>query len=532
VSVLAVGRNGAALARFRDVLPIFSNDPRIRVRYAAAPGSPHADGNARLLGGLGAKSIAWADAVGERHRLALATSPNGGLHQLRGPVLLLPHGAGRHKLVDGHPYGLSSAQLTYRGRVIPEAIGISHADQLEVLSRSCPEALDRAVLVGDPCYDRLAAAAHLRPRLRRGLGLAPDRELVVISSTWGSSSLFETLPDLPERLLEALPADQYAVALVLHPNIWSEYGRDQIVGRWYERAVRAGLLIVPWEEGWQAALLSADYVIGDHGSVTYYAAVLGKPVLLGSFSTDGLVPDTALTRFAERAPRLEPRADLAAQLVAAAGEASGRADASADLAFPLPGRSLETIRDVAYRLMRLDPPSSVLEPPSVGVPASHIHAPTPTAYRVFVDLLKAKEPADSSRMVARVERIAAVLSAESPERARMHHIAADLEHPQLRHLRQAAVIYARGSQPASVDRDAVFRDYPGARVFAGVDGETCTVLLAEGPGASAVVRGADPVLAASLVYARLSGILPGAAFDPAEIEVGGGRTLIEFTGLP
>ena len=529
VSVLAVGRNGAALTRFREVLPIFSNDPRIHVRYAAAPGSPHADGNSRLLAELGAKTIAWSDALRERHLLALATSANGGLHKLRAPVLLLPHGAGRHKLAGAHPYGLNPAQLTRRGRVIPAAIGISHADQLEILSRSCPAAVERAVPVGDPCHDRLVAAAHLRPRLRRGLGLAPDRELVLISSTWGAGSLFETRRDLPERLLAALPADQYAVALVLHPNIWSEYGRDQIVGRWYERAVRAGLMIVPWEEGWQAALLSADHVVGDHGSVTYYAAALGKPVLLAAFSTDVLVPGTALTRFAEQAPRLEPRGDLTAQLVAAAQDAVARHAASVDLAFSAPGRSLEAMRDVAYRLMELDPPASVPDPPSVPVPECRVESPT--AYRVFVDV-DSKEPNGPGRLVARVERIAAVLETEGLATARTHHVAADLEHPQLRHLHRAGVVFARGHHATSMDQNAVFRDYPGARVFAGIHGEVCRVALAEGPRATAVVRDADPALAASLVYARLSGVLPGATFDPAEIEIGDRRVLIEFTDLP
>ncbi len=529
VSVLAVGRNGAALTRFQDVLQIFSNDPRVRVRYTAAPGSPHADGTSTYLAALGAKTIAWANATGAPHRLAVATSANAALHELRAPVLLLPHGAGRHKLAGTHPYGLSPRQLLHGGRVVPAAIGLSDTDQFEILSRSCPPALERAVLVGDPCYDRLAAAAHLTPMLRRALRLA-GRELVVISSTWGPGSLFAAAPDLPEQLLAALPADQYALALVLHPNIWSDYGRDQIVGRWLERAVRAGLMVVPWEQGWQAAALAAHYVVGDHGSVTYYAAALGKPVLLAAFDEVGLVPGTGLTRLAQRAVRLDPRGDVPAQLAAAAREAD---KPLIEPGFAPAGRSLEALRDLAYGLMDLAPPATVPDPPAVTEP--DLHAPQPTCYRVRVHATAA-DAADGSS--ARVERYSALVPGSlAPDDDRPLHIAADLEHPQLRHLHRAAVLYTRSERSKQaaampIKPDEVFRDYPGARVAAHVEGEACTVMLAEGAQARAHVSGADPAIAASLVYARLSAVLPGAAFDPVVLELGSRRVTVVFTPVP
>ena len=518
--MLAVGRSGAALTRFQDVLQIFANDPRVRVRYTAPPGSAHADGTARFLGNLGAKTIRWSAATREAHHLAVATSANAALHRLRAPVLLLPHGAHRHKLDAGQPYGLSPAQLIHRGRLVPAAIGLSHTDQYEILSRSCPPALERAVLVGDPCYDRLVAATHLAPRLRRRFNLGAGRELVVISSTWGPGSLFATAPQLPEQLLAQLPADQYALALVLHPNIWSEYGRDQILGRWFERAVRAGLMVVPWEQGWQAALLSADYVVGDHGSVTYYAAALGKPVLLAAFEADGLVPDTALTRLAQRAPRLDARGPIPAQLAAAGRDAA--AGAPTEPAFSVPGRSLLVLRDLAYDLIGLTPPATVPDPPAVPEPAPYSH--TPSAYRVHL------EPAigPGARGV-RVQRFSVLAPGDDPHARLPRHIAADLEHPHLRHLRQAAVLYTRGPQAAPVDPEAVWGEYPGARVLAHIDAEACTVQLAEGPRASAVVQGVDPALVASLVYGRLSNALPGDVFDPAEIEIGRVRVPIAFT---
>ncbi|MGX1952997.1 hypothetical protein ACWIGY_22220 [Streptomyces anulatus] len=43
-------------------------------------------------------------------------------------------------------------------------------------------------------------------------------------------------------------------------------------------------------------------VIGDHGSVTYYAAALGTPVLLGTAPLDSLDPDAPVADFIRTAP--------------------------------------------------------------------------------------------------------------------------------------------------------------------------------------------------------------------------------------
>ncbi|WP_241837539.1 hypothetical protein [Streptomyces sp. CB02115] len=90
-----------------------------------------------------------------------------------------------------------------------------------------------------------------------------------------------------------LPSDEYRIAAVLHPNIWHGHGPGQIRA-WLDRARRAGLALIDPLEDWRQALLAADVVIGDHSSVTYYAAALGTPVLLGTApldSLDGQDPD-------------------------------------------------------------------------------------------------------------------------------------------------------------------------------------------------------------------------------------------------
>lgn len=178
-------------------------------------------------------------------------------------------------------------------------IGLSHEEQLERLRRSCPQALPLARVVGDPCFDRLQASLTERDRYRRLLGATGGRRLVVVSSTWSEHSLLGRCPDLPLRLVRELPVDEYAVAVVLHPNIWSRHNPQDLL----REAVAAGLLVVPPQNGWQAALVAADWVVGDHGSVSLYGAALDRVTLLAATGEAELAPDSPATPSGAAPPR-------------------------------------------------------------------------------------------------------------------------------------------------------------------------------------------------------------------------------------
>ncbi|MBB4679097.1 hypothetical protein [Crossiella cryophila] len=168
------------------------------------------------------------------------------------------------------------------------------------------------MLAGDPCYDRMLASRHLTPRYRAALAAPTGRTLIAITSTWSDTALFAT-PDLIRRLLAELPADTHQLALILHPNIWHHHGPQQ-VRTWLADCLRAGLLLLPEHEGWRATLLAADLVIGDHGSVTCYAAALDRPVLLATFPADRVAPGSPVARLGELAPRLDLAVALRPQL--------------------------------------------------------------------------------------------------------------------------------------------------------------------------------------------------------------------------
>src|SRR5690606_32251064 len=139
-------------------------------------------------------------------------------------------------------------------------------------------------------------------------------------------------------------------AAVLHPNIGTAHG-PWAVRQALARAVDAGLLAPPPEQGWEAALAAADLVLGDHGSVTLYAAAADRPVLLGA-SGEESVPGTAAARLAAAAGRRDPAAGLRKQLDAAVeGPVPGLYADAAGYAFAHPGEGAERVRRLLYRLI-------------------------------------------------------------------------------------------------------------------------------------------------------------------------------------
>jgi hypothetical protein len=526
-TVLAIGRNVAALTRLRDVLNVFEDDHRIRVVFTVSPGSPFADGTRELIQHYESKFVPWHEALELRPDLAISASSNGELHQLRAPLIMLPHGAGYHKRHEGGgdvnvtvadtaaaPYGLARAQLMHQGRLIPDVLGVSHRDQLRLLAAHCPEALPRAVVIGDPSLDRMTASLHLRAAYHDAMGVPSSRELVLIASTWKAGSQYDALPDAARDALRDLPADQYQVAQVLHPNIWSEFSADQI-RNWSGKAREAGLILVPWREGWQAALIACDYIIGDHGSVTFYGAALGKPLLLAAFGSKDIVPTTPVERLGELALRLDPNLDLGLQLAAAKEpHVVERCRAAAADAFDLSGRSVEVLREIAYRLLDLPQLVEPTDPPLVPIPDIHAErVERIRAYRVYVRIV-----GDGVDQGAAIQRYPLNLRPGPDyvlgDAATEPHIAADVGGARIGQLQSAAVVYAR-LHPDEPDLHSAHsyervrtmrRAYPGCHVAALADRRRCLMQLRDGTLlVAALVRsgdGVDPVIIASVVYER------------------------------
>ncbi|MET9950882.1 hypothetical protein ABZ135_04940 [Streptomyces sp. NPDC006339] len=385
-TVLFVVHNVTSATRLLDVLPLFDDALDVQTLATCTGSSPFLAGVPELLDAAGLPVVPWEQAKELAARgavdLAVAASYGGELHAFQGKLAILSHGIGYNKRLatpdTGHRtpdtgrgewepggedgiapvFGTDPAWVLHEGRPLAAATVLSHPEQLDRLRRDCPEAAATAVLAGDPCFDRMLALHRRRPALRRAFGAGDGRRLVVLNSTWGRASLLgsDTFPVLLRELTETFPVDEYRLCAVLHPNIWYGHGPGQ-VRAWLRRAADAGLTPVDPLGPWRQAVAAADCVIGDHGSVTYYAAALGVPVLLGAFAQRDLDPASPVAALGRAAPRLRPDAPLRPQVDAVIdGHVPGRYDAFAAAATSDPGASAGLLRSLFHSMLDLPEP--------------------------------------------------------------------------------------------------------------------------------------------------------------------------------
>lgn len=503
--MLAVSRTVTSTVRVLDAVAVFSGDHRVQVVFTVNESSAFVDGVNRLLGQAGARVVPWRQARRLPFNAVVTASENTELDGLDGPVLVLPHGVGFHKRLPdprgpGHRLsGTVRARDMAGGRVL---VAVSHPSQAEQLRAHDPLAAGRTVVVADPVYERLRAAELFRDRYRRALGTA-DRKLIVVSSTWGRQSLLGRWPDLPARLLGELPADEYQVLAILHPNIWSAHGAWQ-VRSWLARANDAGLLTVPPEDGWQAALVAADAVVGDHGSVSLYAAAIDRPLVLAPFG-DEVVRGTSLSLLGHLATRLSPGHSLADQVAGAlASHTPGRYREAAARSFA-DRPEARPLREVLYGLISLAEPVPAL--PLRGWPEPRAEGGPATSYAVYTHPV--------SPGAVRVRRIPAAVDLRAPHDGWLRHLAVYEQEWDLRMVHSASAVIrqelggGRNGDPDGTEeglawaRDMLGR-LPGAQVTAAATSAGCLVVLRDGRSFEVTTpgSGADAMLLAACVYTR------------------------------
>lgn len=356
-SVLAAMPTMTAGTRLLDVLPAFDGDHRVQVVVTVPTSAETWHGLHGYARGTGALLLPWEQAARAEWDAILCASTEC-MEQMHGQILLLPHGAGlgksraRSRIAGSAPRpttGLDREMLTRRGRVVPAAIAVPTDAEREMVRLRCPEAHERAFVGGDPCLDRMVASLPLRDAYRRALGVGPADELVTISSTWSPESTFGSAPLLYERAVaELAPA---RVAAVLHPNVWAAHGSWQ-VRAWLARAVAGGLLVLPPERGWQAAVVASDVVLGDHGSTTVYAAALGARTALAAFPDGNIRADSPAGLLGRSLPRIDGCAPLRPQIDAVPPCAAPVAAAISSR----PGESHGLLRRAVYGLLGVAEP--------------------------------------------------------------------------------------------------------------------------------------------------------------------------------
>lgn len=134
--------------------------------------------------------------------------------------------------------------------------------------------------------DGLSASRPHRQAYRDAFGLTPGQRLLLVSSTWGQDSLYGRWPGLVEMLAQQLPLDNWRVAVMLHPTQYRDQPPETPqtkwrIPRWCDKIRQDGVLTLHEDDAPRIpALVAADVVIRDHGSVSLFAAAQSIPVVL------------------------------------------------------------------------------------------------------------------------------------------------------------------------------------------------------------------------------------------------------------
>ncbi|MDF3146596.1 MULTISPECIES: hypothetical protein [unclassified Streptomyces] len=515
-TLVVAARTVTSTVRVLETLPaLLRDDTRVTVVFAHDPTSAFNAGVLDLLHAAGCRVAPWEQLGRISPDLILSASENVDVPEGDCPVLVLPHGVGFQKFVPDSrsPHdrlsGVVPDSLLESGRAW---LAISHPAQEEQLLATHPKAAGRTLLVGDPCFDEIVGSGARRSVYREALGLADHQRLIMVSSTWGPTSLLGAQPDLLPRLLAQLPCDEYRVGAIIHPNVWSAHGAWQI-RTLQAAALEAGLLLMPAVHAWRPALVAADVLLGDHGSVTLYGASAGKPLLLAAFGGDA-VPGTAVHELAAVAPRLDPRGDLRQQVDDVVHEHTPQRYAEvAAQAFAEPGHALARLRTALYHLLKLPEPSSP-PPTPLMLPVPDPPAAPVTSWQVTTGVTT-----DDTAPTVTVRRFPATVTAygealpDSP--AHFTHLACADDERDLRLTESASVLVRRNPTPTSVGAlrwiEQTLAQLPGSLLAASaVRGGGCLVGLRDGRVVEAAATGPelDPGLPAAVVYACLRAGLP------------------------
>lgn len=366
-TVLAVTRSVNTTLALLDGLPDLLHDHRVQVIFTVMPRQRDANFERwmrKLVQEAGVREIGWEEAVGRRFDLVVTASYEGALNEISGDVVVLNHGTGVGKYLALPPDG--RLPVSDDG-VSTMTMVLSHSEQRRYYA-DVQDPRARFLVAGDPWRDRLCASAHRASLYRAALGVDEHIRLIALSSTWGEYSLIATNPDLPLRLLDDLPWDEYRVALILHPNVWFGHSTWQ-VRAWMREALDAGLLLIPPHDSWRGTLVAADAFVGDHGSMLLHAGALGLPLAFGCTPNSELIEDGPSAEIEAQVPRLERHAPLVPQVDRLFAEHDAeRNQATIDQVFEYAGESHAMVRRTMYELMELDEPEGAVRVLAVNLP--------------------------------------------------------------------------------------------------------------------------------------------------------------------
>lgn len=279
------------------------------------------------------------------------------------PKVFIGHGIYGSKLIDGVPYLHDPHWIEHRGRVFYTRMFESSDYAVECAIRHNPDLRGIAVAVGNLDADRVFALVSEREQIRAGMGYGSEDLVILLQSTYGETSLMESIG---RELIAACAAGAaehgWKFILQTHPHHWTgPYAEEHPYGNvLLEREGERGITVLHHDEDWAPHMIASDMVITDHTSLSMTYALFGKPMLFVEVPGTTLIEGNPGERLARILPKLSDPDNLVADIERAMRDFPREqvADIAKDILSYL-GEAAQRVRTEAYQLLRVEVDANV-----------------------------------------------------------------------------------------------------------------------------------------------------------------------------
>lgn len=220
-----------------------------------------------------------------------------------------------------------------------------------------------AIFINKELRSRIAITGFLRADLveklqreqreviRKKLGYAKDDIVVHIISTWGPTSLFQTIGE--DLLFEAIKiSDKYKFIFSLHPR-HDAFGdikgrkRNDIVEKYQSQGIRSAS-----ELSWDKYVVASDISISDHSSLCLYYVLLNKPLILVPVNNESYIKNSTFDQLKNITPTIDCAKQLNNSIQIALENRTKNQFYELGLAIrDYPGRAAARYKEEIYRLL-------------------------------------------------------------------------------------------------------------------------------------------------------------------------------------
>jgi len=204
-------------------------------------------------------------------------------------AVLMSHGLVRAGRAPRGSYFYDRRRMVLNGRLVYATVCDPSERTAVEAPRFVPEVAGRVTVTGDLRVDRMLRCAATAP--------AGERPRLLVMSTWGSDSLFETAgPALFDELSDLHRSGAVAVTVTCHPNLLEPSTSLRDWPPLLYALSRSGVEVVDPSDPWEPVLAAADVVLTDHTSLGATFAVLRRPIIPVVCTPEPPDPDTFFGR--------------------------------------------------------------------------------------------------------------------------------------------------------------------------------------------------------------------------------------------